>query len=112
MNEQLLLAAVGLGGILLRHFFPGLGKYIPGGSPAPAPQPVAPSPWVPTPVTPVEPTTPAKPLTDALEWGARAKANLISVTKADRAAIGAMCEILHGLGPVPVATASDPVPSK
>ena len=101
MNEQLLLAAVGLGGILLRHFFPGLGKYIPGGSPAPAPQPVAPSPWVPTPVTPVEPTTPAKPLTDALEWGARAKANLISVTKADRAAIGALCEIVHGLGPAP-----------
>lgn len=106
MNEQLLLAAVGLGGILLRHFFPALGKYIPGGSPAPAPQPVTPSPWVPTPVVPVEPTTPAKPLTDALEWGARAKANLIPVTKADRAAIGALCEILHGLGPVP---APDPV---
>lgn len=102
MNEQLLLAIVGLGGVLLRHYVPGLGKYLPGGSAPPAaPQPVAPSPWVPTPSAPVEPTVPVKALTDALEWGARAKANLVVVTQADRTAIGALCEILHGLGPVP-----------
>ncbi len=106
MNEQLLLAAVGLGGILLRHFFPALGKYIPGGSPAPAPQPVTPSPWVPAPPVPVEPTVPVKPLTDALEWAARARANLVTVSTADRVAIGSLCEILHGLTPAPA-----PVPN-
>lgn len=97
MNEQLLLAIVGLGGVLLRHYVPGLGKYLPGGSPTPAP--VTPSPWVPTPQPipiPV-PTAPAKAITDALEWTARARAKLVQVSEVDRAALISLDGMLHDL---------------
>ena len=97
MNEQLLLAIVGLGGVLLRHYVPGLGKYLPGGSATPAP--VTPSPWVPNPQpVPVPvPTTPVKALTDALEWAARAKARLVPITEADRAALVSLDGLIHDL---------------
>ena len=97
MNEQILLALVGIGGVLLRHYIPGLGKYLPGGSPAPSP--VAPSPWVPTPQPipiPV-PTVPVKAITDCLEWSARARAKLVPVTEADRAALVSLDGMIHDL---------------
>jgi len=106
VNEQLLLAIVGLGGVLLRHYVPGLGKYLPGGSPAPAVP--TPSPWVPTPQpTPVPvPTVPVKAITDCLEWSARARAKLVQVTEADRAALVSLDGMLHDLlQPAPVAPA-------
>lgn len=99
MNEQILLALVGIGGVLLRHYIPGLGKYLPGGSPTPAPAVPAPSPWVPTPQpVPVPvPTTPAKAITDCLEWSARARAKLVPVSEADRAALTSLDGMLHDL---------------
>lgn len=101
MNEQLLLAVVGLGGVLLRHYFPALGRYLPGGAPTPAP--VTPSPWVPNPQplpVPV-PTVPVKALTDCLEWAARAKAKLVPITEADRAALVSLDGLIHDLAAPP-----------
>jgi len=42
-----------------------------------------------------------KPLTDALEWAARAKAKLVTITEADRAALVSLDGLIHDLAQAP-----------
>lgn len=84
MNEYLIYSLIGLAGVALRHYFPQLAKYIPGGpAPSPAPAPIpAPSPAPqPTP-TPAGPAA-DRPLLDCLAWLGAAKAGAVKIDDQD-----------------------------
>lgn len=78
MNEYLIYTLIGVGGALLRHYFPQLGNIIPGGT---------------SPVTPPSPPGPPaadKPLLDCLAWLQAAKVGATKVDEQDVRTLQAM----------------------